>query len=119
MASTIPKNIAHRRCILDILREAKRSGSTGALLKQGYTYAQIAELLAAAIAARLIEEKEGALSLTAEGKKTLFESRNRKKFFWLMPLNESRVAKIEKNALYVPERRSLQKIRNAKNRASN
>jgi hypothetical protein len=119
MASTVPKKLKIPNAIIDILRETLRSGSTSALIKQGYTYLQISTSLSSAIASGLIVEKDGNLDLTQKGRTLFLDSRKKCSFIWLKPLNELRVEKIKKDDLYIPERRSLKKVQKLHSRTSN
>lgn len=116
MASSVPKNMKLSDTLRRILREILRANTVEALIRQGFTYSQIAEGLSVLISSGLVSEKNGRLSLSKEGKKALFSAdKKKRRFFWLDPRDDSRVAKIELMTPYIPERRSLHWI---KHRAS-
>ncbi len=112
MAGPFPNDVKLSESLRPMLREILRTRSATALTHQGYTYLQIAERLSALIGSGLVSEQNGRLSLTIKGKKTLFSADKKKRtFFWLDPLDDSRVAKIDLMTPYIPERRSLHWIR--------
>lgn len=112
MARPISENLKLSESLRSTLREVLRTNSVDSLVRQGYTYSQIAENLSALIGGGLVVETDGKLSITEQGKAALFrDSDSQHGFVWLEPREDARVAKVGLMEPYIPERRSLQKIR--------
>jgi len=97
-----------RRKILLILLN---QGSIVELIKDGYTYGQIATMINELVAEEFIIEIEDELVLTAKGEGILIESNGKGNFKgieqWIVPDEKSRSQKLEENELYLPNRNEL------------
>lgn len=107
MARAIPKKLADSALLRATLREVARKQSTSALIKQGYSYIQIAQALAALINAELVREEGRRLTLTRAGQNAFRGELRERSFNWIDPLDHRRVAKLKATDLYVPGRWTL------------
>ncbi|MEY8862481.1 hypothetical protein [Tenacibaculum singaporense] len=97
--------------ILKMLLIIQNNGSITELLKDGYTYGQIAIMTSQLVEEKYIEEKEDSLVLSAHGKEWLEINFKENKLIgserWILPENRSKIEKLNKNEVYLPSRNEL------------
>jgi hypothetical protein len=97
--------------IIKILLIIQNNGSITELLKDGFTYGQIANMTTDIVEKGYIEEKEDSLVLSENGKKWLESNFKENKLIgserWIVPENKSRIDKLKENEVYLPSRNEL------------
>jgi len=96
---------------LKMLLIISNGGSIRELLREGYTYSQIAEMTNILIEDNLIEEADNYMVLSDNGKKwldaTLNENKLKSQEKWITPEERSRTVKLKENEVYLPNRNEL------------
>jgi hypothetical protein len=114
MARPIPPIVQSSRLLVRVLQGIVQGRSTSALIKDGYSYWQISEVLNLASSLDYLGENNGTPSITDEGLKFLRNSPRRS--FSILPRLDQRIATIGLDEPYLPGRRTLEAL---KNRTSN
>lgn len=101
-------NTENRYTLLDIIF---RNGSVSRLTNNGISFDQISEFLNILIDEKLIQYHDEKISLSEKGleelKKLEIIYKNTKKEEWIKPDEKSRIAKLEKNFIFVPKQNNL------------
>lgn len=94
-----------------ILLLIKHNGSITELIKDGFTYGQIAYFINQLSEDSYIKDFDGKLELTDEAELFLKEigAKNQKKGGgrWILPEEKSKIEKIKRNDVYLPNRNEL------------
>lgn len=89
----------------------KNQGSITELLKDGFTYGQIAKFVNDLINEEFIVEKEAKLILSDTAEKWLSDNFKKNKLkgsdSWIVPEEKSKIIKLKENELYLPNRGEL------------
>lgn len=87
------------------------SGNVKRLLRENLSYKEISELISKLVQDELLTYVDKKIILTDKGKKKLNESKHlikeTNKELWIKPENKSRVKKIERNFIYLPNQTEL------------
>ena len=97
--------------VIKILLIIQNNGSITELIKDGFTYGQIANMTTDVVKKGYIEEKEDSLVLSETGKKWLESNFKKNKLIgserWIVSENKSRIDKLKENEVYLPSRNEL------------
>jgi hypothetical protein len=97
--------------IIKILLIIQNNGSITELIRDGFTYGQIANMTTDVVEKGYIEEKDDALVLSEDGKKWLEVNFKENKLIgserWIVPEEKSRIDKLKENEVYLPSRNEL------------
>lgn len=100
-----------KKHLFQLLRIIHFNKALDSLLNSGLEYSQIADLLVDAIANGLVEDGEGKLQLTEAGSEKLSELNSllhsESTNSWILPEEESRIEKIDKFVIYLPNKNEL------------
>ncbi|EGV42498.1 hypothetical protein BZARG_2200 [Bizionia argentinensis JUB59] len=87
------------------------SGNVKRLLRENLSYKEISELISKLVQDELLTYVDKKIILTDKGEKKLNESKHlikeTNKELWIKPENKSRVKKIERNFIYLPNQTEL------------
>lgn len=96
---------------LKILILLKKNGTITELIKDGFTYGQIANMINELVKEDFVKENNNKLSITEIGEKWLgeFEISNKLKGFdsWILPEEKSKIEKFNEKDVYLPHRNEL------------
>ena len=96
---------------LKLLLLIKHNGSITELIKDGFTYGQIASFINLLGEEVFLEDKEDKLVLSKKAEDWILEQKKLKDLKgsenWILPEEKSKIDKIEKNELYLPSRNEL------------
>ncbi|QXP72118.1 hypothetical protein H0I29_08660 [Polaribacter sp. R2A056_3_33] len=97
--------------IIKMLLIIQNNGSITELIKDGYTYGQVANMTTDLVKMGFIEEKEDALKVSEKGQEWLESNFKENKLVgsekWIVPENKSRIEKLKENEVYLPDRNEL------------
>jgi len=97
--------------IIKMLLIIQKNGSITELLKDGFSYGQIANMTTDIVEKGYVVEKEGSLILSEDGEKWLESNFKENKLIgsekWIVPENKSRIVKLKENEVYLPSRNEL------------
>lgn len=97
--------------VIKILLIIQNNGSITELLKDGFTYGQIANMTTDIVEKGYIEEKEDSLVLSESGENWLESNFKENKLIgsekWIVPEYKSRIVKLKENEVYLPSRNEL------------
>jgi hypothetical protein len=97
--------------IIKMLLIIQNNGSITELIKDGFTYGQIANMTSNLVEIGYVEEKDEALVLSKVGQKWLKSNFKENKLIgsekWIVPENKSRIEKLKENEVYLPDRNEL------------
>ena len=99
------------KTIIKMLLIIQKNGSITELIKDGFTYGQIANMTTDLVKIGYIEEKEETLRVSEEGQNWLDSNFKENKLVgsekWIVPENKSRIDKLKENEVYLPNRNEL------------
>ncbi|CAA0260693.1 hypothetical protein [Tenacibaculum maritimum] len=97
--------------IIKMLLIIKNNGSITELIKDGYTYGQVANMTTDLVKIGYIEEKEEALKVSGKGQEWLESNFKENKLKgsekWIVPDEKSKIIKLKENEVYLPNRNEL------------
>lgn len=97
--------------VIKMLLIIQNNGSITELIKDSFTYGQIANMTSDLVDKKYVEEKEDLLVLSAEGKKWLESNFKKNKLIgserWIVAENKSRIDKLKENEVYLPSKNEL------------
>ena len=96
---------------LKMLLIMSNNGSIRELIRDGYTYGQIAMMTNELIKGQYVVEEDHALVLSEKGKgwlsKKLKKNKVKGQESWILPEDKSRIVKLKENEVYLPYRNEL------------
>ncbi len=97
--------------VIKMLLIIQNNGSITELIKDGFTYGQVANMTTNLVEIGYVEEKEEALVVSEEGKEWLESNFKKNKLIgserWIVPEEKSKIEKLEINEVYLPSRNEL------------
>lgn len=96
---------------LKMLLIMSNNGSIKELIRDGFSYGQIATMTNELIKEKYIVEKDNALVLSTKGQKWMSDEMKKNKVkgqeSWIVPEDKSRIEKLKENEVYLPNRNEL------------
>ncbi|KEZ93519.1 hypothetical protein IL45_04720 [Nonlabens ulvanivorans] len=97
--------------IIKILLLVKNNGNISELLKDGYTYGQIARMTNECMDEGFLEKDVNQIKVSTKGLGYLDEKFAKKNKFgsesWIVPEEKSKIMQLGKNEIYLPNRKEL------------
>ena len=103
MEKSIPKALTKKQILLAII---DKKSKLDYLLKMGYTFSQIAQMMLQLEKDGLVCTLEDGIKLTVKGKQML----KRNNLFYISPYVKAQISKMSVDSIYVPKQKTLTKI---------